>query len=118
MSLTAKQIAELRTRLVAERARLQADVSTLSPLRETDASVGDEMDEAESSLEQHQAIGRAERDRGHLVDVEAALAKIEAGTYGVSELSGEPIEYPRLSAVPWARYTAQEQEEIERAARR
>jgi DnaK suppressor protein len=76
------------------------------------------MDEAESSLAQHEAIGRAEHNRVHLADVEAALAKMDAGTYGVSEMSGEPIDYARLAAVPWARYSAQEQEEIERAARR
>jgi DnaK suppressor protein len=118
MPLTAKQVAELRTRLLAERARLQTDASTRSPLRDTEPSIGDEMDDAESSIEQHEAVGRAERDRAHLADVDAALAKIEAGTYGVSELSGEPIDYLRLSAVPWARHTAQEQEELERAARR
>ena len=118
MSLTAKQIAELRARLVAEKAKLQGHESSLSPLRDAEAHVGDEMDDAEASLAQHEAIGRSEHNRVHLAHVEEALAKIAAGTYGVSELSGEPIDYARLAAVPWARYTAQEQEEIERAARR
>lgn len=118
MSLTAKQIAELKARLVAERARLQSGDAALTPLRDTEAGVGDEMDDAESSLQQHEAIGRSEHNRVHLADVQEALSKIDAGTYGVSELSGEPIDYARLAAVPWARYTAQEQEEAERAARR
>jgi DnaK suppressor protein len=118
MPLTSTQVSELRQRLVTERARLQQDQVTLSPLREPEERVGDEMDDALSSLEQHEAIGRAEHDRSHLADIEQALAKIESGTYGVSELSGEPIDYARLAAVPWARYTAREQEELERAARR
>lgn len=117
MPLTAAQIAELRERLLAERNRLRADASTLSPVREVEERVGDEMDDAEASLAQHEALGRAEHDRSHLAAVEQALAKIEAGTYGVSELSGEPIDYARLAAVPWARYSASEQEEVERALR-
>lgn len=36
-------------------------------------------------------------------DVEDALARIEKGTYGVCEVSGEPIEEDRLAADPAAR---------------
>ena len=36
-------------------------------------------------------------------DVRRALAKIEAGTYGICEISGEPIEEARLEANPAAR---------------
>jgi RNA polymerase-binding transcription factor DksA len=36
----------------------------------------------------------------------------------VSELSGEPIDFARLEAVPWARYTAAEQEDLEHAQRK
>ena len=118
MPLTATQIAELREHLVTERARLMSDASTLMPVREVEPQVNDEMDDAESNLEQDEAIGRAEHDRSRLADVELALAKIDAGTYGLSELSGEPIEPARLAALPWARYTAREQEELERAARK
>jgi RNA polymerase-binding transcription factor DksA len=38
-----------------------------------------------------------------LTDVDAALAKIEAGTFGICEVSGEPIEADRLEANPAAR---------------
>jgi len=38
-----------------------------------------------------------------LTDIDAALAKIEAGTFGVCEISGEPIEEARLNANPAAR---------------
>jgi DnaK suppressor protein len=43
---------------------------------------------------------------------------MEAGTYGVSELSGEPIGYARISAVPWTRFSVEEQEQVERQSRR
>ncbi len=36
-------------------------------------------------------------------EVRAALKKIEAGTYGICEISGEPIEEDRLEVNPAAR---------------
>ena len=40
---------------------------------------------------------------GRWNDVKLALKKIEAGTYGICEISGEPIEEDRLDANPAAR---------------
>jgi DnaK suppressor protein len=47
--------------------------------------------------------------------VERALARIEAGTYGFSEVSGKPIPIERLNAVPEAATTVGEQAANERA---
>jgi DnaK suppressor protein len=116
--LTAAQLKTLRTRLLAERARIQSSETTLSPVREDEGRQSDEMDQAEASLVQHEALGRAAHDQARLAQIDRALARFDAGTYGISELSGEPIGYARLSAVPWARFTVAEQEELERAARR
>lgn len=53
----------------------------------------------------------AETDRSLLVrihsnldDVDAALARLDEGTYGRCEACGEPIGADRLSAFPAARY--------------
>jgi len=48
-----------------------------------------------------------------LTEIERALAKVQTGSYGLSEASGEPIGLRRLTAVPWARYTIDEEEESE-----
>jgi DnaK suppressor protein len=116
--LTPGQLAKLRARLLSERARLRGDGGTLAPVREARERSADDMDEAETSTVQHEALGRAAHDRSHLAEIDRALQKIEAGTYGVSEFSGEPLGFPRLEAVPWARFTAAEQEQVERNARR
>jgi DnaK suppressor protein len=116
--ITPAQISRLKARLLAERARHRGNDGNLAPVREARERSADEMEEAEASIEQHEALGRAAHDRSHLAEIERALLKIEAGTYGVSELTGEPIEVARLEAVPWARYTAAEQEQVERDARR
>ena len=49
--------------------------------------------------------------------VERALQKIEEGTYGLSDVSGEPIPRGRLEAVPEAIRTVEEQQRYERERR-
>ena len=49
--------------------------------------------------------------------VDRALQKIEEGTYGLSDVSGEPIPRGRLEAVPEAIRTVEEQQRYERERR-
>jgi RNA polymerase-binding transcription factor DksA len=49
-----------------------------------------------------------------LYEIEEALRRIDAGTYGVCEQSGEPIERERLRALPFARFAVAVQAELER----
>lgn len=50
-----------------------------------------------------------------IFEVMAALHRIERGTYGVCELTGEPIESARLEVIPWTRYSFSGQNELEKA---
>ena len=52
-----------------------------------------------------------------LASVERALEKIEEGTYGLSDESGEQIPKGRLEAAPEAIYTVEEQRRRERERR-
>ena len=54
------------------------------------------------------------RDVERLERVERALEKIEDGTYGLSDISGEPIPSERLQAVPEALYTLSEEAGLEK----
>jgi len=91
-----------------------------SLVRARDASRGDQRggadgevedgDVAERMIEQEAALRLAAFDSALLDDVARALAKLDAGAYGVSEDSGAPIPLARLEAVPWARRTAEEEE--------
>jgi DnaK suppressor protein len=49
-----------------------------------------------------------------LAQIDRALEKIKAGTYGFSDVSGDPIGEERLNAVPEATNTLREQENAER----
>lgn len=48
-----------------------------------------------------------------LAEIDAALERIDAGRYGICEVSGRPIPAARLRALPIARCTVEAQEEIE-----
>ncbi len=61
-------------------------------------------DVAEGVIEDRVRQSMTERERTELEDVDRALAKMRAGTYGLCEASGQPIPVARLKAVPWARF--------------
>jgi RNA polymerase-binding transcription factor DksA len=55
-----------------------------------------------------------ERDSDELREVQAALERIDAGTYGLCMKCGEPIDPQRLRALPTARYDLRHEAERER----
>ena len=58
----------------------------------------------------------AQTDTEVLAQIQAALERIENGTYGRCVVDSEPIEPARLEAVPWAPYCARHQREAEARA--
>ncbi len=49
-----------------------------------------------------------------LREIMDAIRRIERGTYGICEITGEPIEAERLNAIPWARYSFAGQDHLEK----
>lgn len=60
-------------------------------------------------------LDAAQRHVRELREVEAALQRIDEGTYGLCEDTGEPIPFERLRAQPTARRTVEAQSAHERA---
>jgi len=56
------------------------------------------------NYEQEFALGLMDSERKLLREIDKALERIEKGTYGICESTGEPIPKSRLEAKPWARY--------------
>lgn len=54
------------------------------------------------------------KEFGLLRQIDRALEKIEEGTYGVCDLSGEEIPIKRLEAIPYACMTVKAQERFEK----
>jgi DnaK suppressor protein len=109
--LSPRELAIARERLERMRDELQARLRSEQGTALQAESLTEPMDAAEQTREQDDAVLLANRDRSLLAEVERALGKLEAGTYGRSELSGEPIGFRRLLAIPWARVTADEADE-------
>jgi len=63
-------------------------------------------------------IATVTRDVAELSEVEAALARIEDGSYGTCSDCGEPIGWPRLNAQPTAERCIACQEKVEKRAAR
>lgn len=64
------------------------------------------------------ALSLVSSEQEALAEIEAALARIFNGTYGVCEITGKPIAKERLEAVPFTRYSLEGQAEFERQHRR
>jgi len=63
------------------------------------------------------ALSLLSQEQDALYEIEEALKRIEAGTYGVCEMSGKPIAHARLEALPFARYTVECQAQFEKMRR-
>jgi DnaK suppressor protein len=108
--LSDEQVAILRGRLQHLREELSERLAVESSIQRDTQPFVEPMDAAEQTREQDDAITFAARDRQRLREIEWALAKIASGRYGLSEVSGEPISFERLLAVPWARQDSDEDE--------
>jgi DnaK suppressor protein len=107
--LNDEQLATLRERLERLRTDLRRRLEReQSVARETDQVI-EEVEAAEQTREQDDAVTFADRDRDRLREVERALQKMESGRYGISERSGDPIPFQRLRAIPWARTDSDEE---------
>ena len=77
------------------------------------AGVGDEQDQASAEQEITMNLRMSERTSNLLEKINAALERMEKGTYGYSVISGEEIGLQRMLARPLATMTIEEQEEHE-----
>jgi len=107
-----KRLVAMRNQLLGGRA-VEASREQAPRAREAQEIEDDAQQLAQSEVDQ--ALGAVESER--LRGIERALAKIDEGTYGLSDLSGDPIPKARLEAIPEAVLTIQEEEARERELR-
>lgn len=113
--LTPAQLEKMRVKLT-ERARRLRDKSR-DKLDEVEDSAddggGDAADRASLSLDLDLMVDSAARETKELQNIEDAIAKIEAGTYGVCEECDDVIALARLEYVPNAQFCIECQEKLE-----
>lgn len=101
--------------LLALRDRLLADVRVneeemRAPIEPHSMDIADS---ATDEIEHDMALGMLSHEADALFEIDAALARIADGSYGICERSGRPIPEERLRAVPWTRHTREVQERLE-----
>ncbi len=104
-----QRLEELRAEFSRVRDGLEDDQRSLAEAEE-DFTEHDSGDMSQSVFTREMDATVQEQVGRRLQHVERALQKIEEGTYGLSDESGEPIPKGRLEAVPEATRTVEEQE--------
>jgi RNA polymerase-binding protein DksA len=99
----------LRNRLTGDRDARQEEAG--SSLNDDASGVADN---ATNEFDHNLAYALVSREESALQEIEAALQRIDNGTYGVCEETGKPIPEDRLKAIPWTRYSKEVQERLER----
>ena len=117
---TEAELAEVRVELVKEAVALRAELGEsqaqiAARLGDAVAEAGDDEADASSKLfEREHELALSNNTRELLEQTEHALARIDAGTYGVCESCGKPVGKARLLAFPRATLCVQCKQRQER----
>ncbi len=117
--LSAREIEHFQGLLLTERARLEEEreqirgrsgaVDSALP-EEGEGGEDDTADLASAMMDKEMDLSVEDEIEAMLGAVDHALQKIADGTYGVCDMSGEPIRVSRLEMIPWAALTTECQE--------
>jgi len=93
-----------RKSLVGQADRLEDEANSLIEDGEMgDVQFDDESGEGDTMVvERERDLALSAQARQTVADIDAALERLAAGTYGYSTMSGKPIPRERLEAIPWA----------------
>jgi DnaK suppressor protein len=110
-----RQKAYFRTKLVSWKNEILREArETLEILQRENANLPDLADRASSETDRAIELRARDRQRKLISKIDAALHRIDEGTYGYCEETGEPIALKRLDARPIATLSIEAQERHER----
>lgn len=118
--LPKKELERYRGILLRKRAELIGDVSSMEgeALRGSSGSLSHlpqhMAEQGSDAYEQALSLDLAQVDRNLVREIDDALGRIEAGSYGVCALTGKPISKERLDELPWTRFSIEAARERER----
>ncbi len=96
---------------------LRESRETLAVLQNENENLPDLADRASSETDRAIELRARDRQRKLIAKIEAALVRLDDGTYGYCEETGEPISLKRLDARPIATLSIEAQERHERRER-
>lgn len=115
-----RELTKFKNLLISKRAELFGDVEKMESdaLRSTSGNLSKLpqhlADQGSDSYEQSLSLDLAAADRRMIKEIDDALARIDAKTYGLCERTSKPIRATRLQELPWARYSIEAAREMER----
>lgn len=118
MGLKKNEIAKFKKRLEEMRAQLSNSLKgTTAEVKTPDEATGysqHQADQGTDDFDRTISLEVTTREYGILRQIERALEKIDDGTYGKCDVTGEEIPLARLEAVPYATMTVKAQEQLEK----
>lgn len=113
-----RQRSYFRTKLLAWKEEIiRSNRETLQHLQDESEQHADIADRATSETDRSLELRARDRQRKLIAKIDDALARIDGGTYGYCEETGEPINLKRLDARPVATLSLEAQEQHERRER-
>ena len=104
-----RHLLELREEILRRRAELATDAAEEMPTFSTHMA-----DAGTDTYDRDFALGMLSSEQDAVYQIDQALDRIRNGTYGICELSGKRIEPERLEAIPWTRFSAEAEQELEK----
>ncbi len=111
-------IQECKTRLLTAKSDLLNRIQQIRKEWSQLEHRGDEADQSVGILAENEFLRTQNRLQSQLYEIESALARIEAGHYGVCEETEELIEMERLRTIPWTRVSIEGAEVRESLSKR
>ncbi|WP_370930895.1 RNA polymerase-binding protein DksA [Bartonella sp. DGB1] len=109
-----EQTSYFKRKLLNWRKEILSEIqSTISNLQKENTKHSDMVDRASSEMDRAIELRSRDRQRKLIAKIDAALERIENGTYGYCEETGEPIGFKRLDARPVATLSLAAQEKHE-----
>ncbi len=108
---------KLRDRIIDEINFLANDNLNRSPRESSGDLSGHSFhmaDQGTDNFDREFAASLLSSEQDVLYEIDEAIRRVDAGTYGVCEMSGKPIEKERLKVLPFARHSVAVQTEMER----
>ena len=113
-----RQQAYFRAKLLAWKTDiLSGSKTTISTLQQDNSALPDLVDRASAESDKALELRTRDRQRKLISKIDAAIRRIDEGTYGYCEMTGEPISLKRLEARPTATLSLEAQEMHERRER-
>ena len=113
-----KKVEYFRNKLLDwKKSILSESKDTIKGMKEETRNIPDVADRASEETDRALELRTRDRQRKLISKIDSALRRIEDGTYGFCEETGDPISFKRLDARPIATLSIEAQERHERRER-